>query len=407
MEQNLFTYLRGVVHIQAEGPFLERFINLCFHRGLHVRNIRYLGSDRLHADMDIASFRRVRGPAHNTQTHVRICKRSGLPFLAHRYKRRRLALVGVACFCLILWYTSTHIMGITIYGNSRIPTEQIEAVLAEKNIAVGETVHGIQKDSVRNHLMQALDDLAWVGINLSGSRVYVEIVERIDAEDRVDKSTPCDLVAAKDGVITGLTVRDGQSVVKIGSGVRKGDLLASGMMDNESTGVRTVHAYGEVYARTTYQETADYPLSYQESHPTGEEKNYYTLRVLNQSIPLYLRESTKFEEYSVEENETEYRPPFDFLPSLFVQKKSYRESWSEPKTRTQKEAEALGKEELFQKLEEQIADDVQIEARTVESSLTEQGTVRVTATFTCIENIAVEAPIETDVLPPETTDPPA
>lgn len=44
---------------------------------------------------------------------------------------------------------------------------------------------------------------------------------------------------------------------------------------------------------------------------------------------------------------------------------------------------------------------MQIEERKVESFLTEQGNVRVTATFTCIENIAVEAPMETDILPPE------
>ncbi len=401
MEQNLFTYLRGSLRIQAEGPFLERFINLCFHRGIRVRNIRYLGSDRLHADVDLKSFKGVRNPAFRSQTHVRILQRNGLPFLLHRYKRRRLALVGVACFFVILWYTSTHIMGITIYGNSRIPTEQIEAALAERNIMVGETVRGIQKDPIRNHLMQELDDLAWVGINLSGSRIYVEIVERIDAEKRIDEATPCDLVATKDGVITKLAVREGQSVVKPGSGVRAGDVLASGMVDNETVGFRTVHAYGEVFARTVYQETAEYPLSYREAHPTGKEKNYYTLQVLDKTIPLYFKESSKYTEYEIHEGETEYRPPFDFLPSFFMTKKTYLETWSEPKTRTQKEAEALGKEELFQKLEEQIADDVQIEERKVESFLTEQGNVRVTATFTCIENIAVEAPMETDILPPE------
>ena len=158
----------------------------------------------------------------------------------------------MSSFCLL--YTST------IYGNSRIPTEQIEAALAERNIMVGETVRGIQKDPIRNHLMQELDDRAWVGINLSGSRIYVEIVERIDAEKRIDEAAPCDLVATKDGVITKLAVREGQSVVKPGSGVRAGDVLASGMVDNETVGFRTVNAYGEVFARTVYQETAEYPL---------------------------------------------------------------------------------------------------------------------------------------------------
>lgn len=331
MEQNLFTYLRGSLRIQAEGPFLERFINLCFHRGIRVRNIRYLGSDRLHADVDLKSFKGVRNPAFRSQTHVRILQRNGLPFLLHRYKRRRLALVGVACFFVILWYTSTHIMGITIYGNSRIPTEQIEAALAERNIMVGETVRGIQKDPIRNHLMQELDDLAWVGINLSGSRIYVEIVERIDAEKRIDEATPCDLVATKDGVITKLAVREGQSVVKPGSGVRAGDVLASGMVDNETVGFRTVHAYGEVFARTVYQETAEYPLSYREAHPTGKEKNYYTLQVLDKTIPLYFKESSKYTEYEIHEGETEYRPPFDFLPSFFMTKKRTLKPGQNPK----------------------------------------------------------------------------
>ena len=59
------------------------------------------------------------------------------------------------------------------------------------------------------------DEIAWLGVNVRGSRVYVEITERIDTESVPHLTEEkCNLVASKDGVIEKLEVGQGQTMVK-------------------------------------------------------------------------------------------------------------------------------------------------------------------------------------------------
>ena len=265
----------GYVTIQAEGLFLERFLNICMRRDFNIRNIRRLGAERLIADLSITSFRKIRPVCFRTKTRVKILKRQGLPFFLHRYRKRKFAILGILLALLFLWYTSGHIMGITVFGNEKISTETVLQHLARSGVALGKSARNLDSFHIRNQMMRDLDELAWIGINVSGSRVYVEVVERLTPEPGVDQDTPCHLVAARDGEILSIEARNGQSVVKIGSGVREGDVLVSGIMDNPVTGYRTVHAYGQVYARTTYRTEKEYPLQYTEAMDTGNTKTRY------------------------------------------------------------------------------------------------------------------------------------
>ena len=393
----MFAYLHGYVTIQADGYFLERFLNICTRRELNIWNLQRRGAERLTADMSIASFRRVRPVCRRTRTRVRILARHGVPFLARRYRRRRFALIGLAAVLALLWYASGHIMGITVFGNSRISTDTILEHLARSGIELGESTHGIDSSRIRNRMMTDLDDLAWIGINVSGSRVYVEVVERLEQEPGVAMDQPSSLVAARDGEIQSVEARNGQNMVKPGDGVREGDVLVSGIMDNETQGFRYVHAYGEVYAKTRYSLSREYPLAYAEAADTGEETTRYTLRVLDRAFPLFLRRNPPYAQGTCDRTEKEYRPPVDFLPSLFVEKEVWREQTMEQKTRTPAQARETAVAELDQELSGMLNLDTEVLEREVSDTLTERGTLLVTVTLVCRENIAREVPID----PPE------
>ena len=125
MIERIIRFLKGYVVICVEGHFCERFLNICMRRGIYLGNVRRMGEERICAEISIAAFREIRSIARKTRTHVTIASRCGLPFLLHRYRKRRFALVGIALFFVVLWYLSSHIMGIEIMGNERIPTTDI------------------------------------------------------------------------------------------------------------------------------------------------------------------------------------------------------------------------------------------------------------------------------------------
>lgn len=391
---DLFNILEGYVTIRGDSVFPERFFNICTHRALDIRNIHRCGDRRFTADMGLSSFRKIRPVCRRTQTRIKILSRHGLPFFLHRYRKRRFALVGAVLAVLLLWYTSGHIMGITVFGNNRIDTGTILEHLARSGIAPGKTTSGIDSSLIRNRMMGDLPELAWIGINVSGSRIYVEVVERLETEPGVDKGQPCNLVAAKDGVIASVEARDGQTMVKPGAGVREGDVLVSGIMDNPAQGYRMVHAYGEVYAQTRYTLTREYPLEYEQSRETGESKTRYTLRILDRNLPLFFSKEPPYEHFSREESLREYRLLPDFLPSLFVQKETYRQQTVQRQKRTAAQALEQGTEELERELRESLSGEIAVEGREVSNTLTEKGTLLVTITLICHENIARTAPLE-------------
>ena len=62
-------------------------------------------------------------------------------------------------------------------GNQRIPTEQVLSELRDVGVSFGKRVSGLNADTIRNQMIINNDEIAWLGVNVRGSRVYVEITE--------------------------------------------------------------------------------------------------------------------------------------------------------------------------------------------------------------------------------------
>ncbi len=393
--RNIFHFLSGTLTLCADGPFTERLINICMHRGMPVWDIKRCGNNRITFKTDISSFKQIRIPAKRTKSHIKIIRRHGLPFIIKRYRHRHFTILGIAILVTMLWYVSTHVMGITVFGNTRTETAIILNTLNECGLRLGMKTSLIDNDSIRNKMMSKNDDLAWVGINSSGSRVYIEIVERIEKEVGIDKEgVACNLVATKDGEIERIEVREGQTLTKMGSGVRKGDVLVSGIVDNSAYGFRYVQARGEVYAKTKYSKSRSYPLQYTENIQTGKTKRHHTLSVLNFKLPLYLKKSSPYNVYSFTDYTKEFKLPIDILPSVFIHTEEYKEEISTEKTRTPAQALETGVVELTSELTSELMPNVNIIEKNVSNTLTEQGDLLVTVEFICSENIATPYVIE-------------
>ena len=296
--------------------------------------------------------------------------------------------MGVALFFILLWYMTSHIMGIDVTGNQRITTDEILNQLKGCGIYYGAAVDKIDSKQIKNRMMTKFDDIAWIGINIKGSRAYIEVKERLDTEIRVDADVPCDIVAAKDGIIRLLEVKEGQTLVKTNQFVEQGDLLVSGVVDSNKTGMRYVHSFGEINAETIYKKTKEYPFEYIEKIYTGKEKKRYSLSIMNKKLKLFLKDTQPFENSDKTGEKTEYKTPFSFIPSLFVECESFVEYTPEKRTRSLEEVLALGEAELGAELDQEISTDAKITDK--KTTYTENGKkgVFVTVEYLCLEDIA-------------------
>lgn len=393
----IVNYIRGYLNIKVSGGFTERFINICSHRGLQLWDI-CAEDGAFTAAMRVKDFFRVREIASVTRTKVRIIRRCGLYFTLKRYRHRWPAAAGVLLAVLIVYYTSSHIMGIDITGNSRIPTGQLLSELREVGVYVGGSISGLSADRIRNEMIINNDDIAWLGVNIRGSRVYIEITERIDIDSLPRLSDePCNLVASKDGVIARLEIKQGQTMVKKGDAVREGDVLASGIMDSVYGGFRTVHAYGDVIAQTEYVKTREYPLKYTEKEYSGEPKVRYGLNIMGKRLDIIPRTSDE----SSDEQCEDYTLKFSIFGhdiEVGAVKKTIREYTEVEKQSTVSETVKRGVSELTEEVEKEIPEGAEIVGKSSDHNILSGETVSVTVRYECHENIAKESIIDKSLI---------
>ena len=139
-----------------------------------------------------------------------------------------------------------------------------------------------------------MPELAWIWLDKSGSKVIVEVKERIPKPAIFDKNAFCNLVATKDGVIDSMVVKNGTPMISLGDSVQRGDILVSGLIvSDKGVPPRTVQSEGEIYARVFYEKTQAFSLLAPQRKETGNIENKYTLFLFGFQIDFFSdRDST-------------------------------------------------------------------------------------------------------------------
>ena len=113
-------------------------------------------------------------------------------------------------------------------------------------------------------------DIDWVGIKHIGSRVTVEINEMTSPPEMERKNTPCNIISSHDAQITGVKVYSGMLIPMVGDGVKKGDVLISGVVDTKYGRSFYVHSIGEITGIYTEKMTFSEKYVTEEKVCTGE-----------------------------------------------------------------------------------------------------------------------------------------
>ena len=279
-------FVRGSVKISVSGEQLERFLNLCRARAIHLENIRHTGEKKLTAVLAIADFKKL-APIHS-KTHVRIhiLEKRGLPFFLYRSWRRKCFLTGILLCVLLLFWLSGRIWNIHIDGNVKNSTPQLLEFLDQQGV-----IHGISKKNVNCSEIAALlrknyPDITFVSARVKGSRLLLTIQEEVLEETLQEEQAPCDLIADLDGQIVSMTTRSGIPKMKTGDTCQKGDLLISGIVEilNDSQEiVRTeyVPADADIYVRHQIPYYQKFSLSYQRKIADGKPKTSWYFHIGN------------------------------------------------------------------------------------------------------------------------------
>ncbi len=301
-----FYFLKGYVIIEVTGTESERFVNICLRRGIRLRDI-CRDSGGIRCRIAAADFKRLRPIAHKTRVRVHIAgKRSPILKIKREFKNYAFWISMCAAVALAV-VSSQFIWSVEIVGNIDVSDEVIFAALEQNGIYAGAWSAGLPKSrELKRRLLNDIPELTWVWVHQKGAKFIVEVREADIAAAPVDTSEPCDIVAAKDGLIVKITATSGEVVTPAGNAVVKGDTIISGLEDLRFSPEKPakyvfVHAAGTVLARTFYEKSGEYKLYDESRTPTGRAKSFYSVKLFSKVLNLFANTDTDFEDYDTEE----------------------------------------------------------------------------------------------------------
>lgn len=214
-------YLLGYATISVEGYFIERFINICISKNILLWNMKRKKSSFLFTNIAIKDFKKIRQIAKTTKCHVKIEKKKGLPFLLHRYKKRKIFIGLLIAITLIIFGLSNFVWNIEIIGENNISKEELLNELNQYGLKTGILKTKVNTKEIINNIRLNRDDIAWVGMKIKGTNIIVEVVEADKKPDIVNENEYCNIISDKEGVITKINVQNGTALIKVGDIVTK------------------------------------------------------------------------------------------------------------------------------------------------------------------------------------------
>ena len=346
----LWTFLKGYVAVEVTGTAVERFLNLAANKGAYVWDVTPVpGGIQMHCS--IRGFRMLKSCAKKTKCRLKIARREGFPFIIHRYRRRKILMGGIIFFVLFLYIMSSFVWRIDIEGIERISSEEILDFTGTYGLHIGAFKHFIDHDEISRNLLLNFD-IGWADVHTRGTRTVIIISEAIpgpnQAPDSIPRTMPCDIVAAKDGLITSIVTASGMPKVRQNDVVMAGDLLVSGTLPVQSdhtgqAGTIFVHAYAEVWAKMYTPIRFAIPMSYIYKSYTGLERRQHTLQLLagdNLAVNL-LHGRISFDNYDKIVSHTQPGASGNYPLPFILTTSTFREYIPETRHRTVDEAKAL------------------------------------------------------------------
>ncbi len=401
--QKIINLGRGSLCLSVEGPFPERFLNLCAEHDIAFWQVKRLGKTSLQVNVSWPQRRKVAALAKQAGFTVRREGEQGVPVFWRQLRKRLGLVIGLGLFAAMIGIMSRFVWDIEVVGNVTIPTEKILLHLQELGVGIGTPVGSIVSRDIKESMLLQINELSWLAVNVKGSRATVEVRERDLGEPRVDESVPCHLVARKPGVIVALEARQGQYKVTLGATVNAGDILASGAMESPNGTLRMVHAMGEVYARTWYDIEGCVPLTASGKQYTGRASKTYTLLLGTGASAPTLGGTGGFAAFDKKESRRKLKlPPGVTLPLTMVTEE-YIEYVAQPYTMSLEVAKAA----LMKNLQAQLSQRSE-QAEVLDKNITwrqENGVLYGRLTAECREQIAQEQTFDPLTIPTPTPPP--
>ncbi|MGE5633218.1 MAG: sporulation protein YqfD [Caulobacteraceae bacterium] len=387
----IWNYFRGYAIIIVKGLKIERFINLAVVNNIYIWDIEKVEYTTIKAKIGLGNFTRLREIVRKTDSSVSILSKHGFPFVIRNVKRRKLFYAALLSLFIFVYIMSSFIWMIEIVGTKNIDNTKLVKCLYEEGLREGALKGKLDKRHIENRILIKMPELSWIGIQIKGTKAVIEVVEKGEEPHIISRSDACDIVAAKDGVISKILVLSGDPMVKDGDTVRKGQKLVTGTIARENLETRYIHSMAKVSARTWYEDVEEIPLQQVDYKPTGNTATQYKLQILNKELSG--KKSIKFKDYNEYVEEKNILSFGDYVFPVKLIEYRFEELLPSLKTVTVNEAKQRCEERLNARIKLQIPEEAVILNRQI-NYYVDKKSVKAKIAVEVLEDIGVKQKIK-------------
>lgn len=377
------------------GTYKAKIIG--FDSGLIVNRLRkeckvislYTEGEAIYVSVPFSDERKLAKICSDHGFLLETAEKTGLCYHFLKYKKRYGIAFGIILCLILAIYLSNIALKIRIVGTDDPDiSRKIKEIIAQEGIKPGAYIPSMNFLNVNAKLVGISDDVAWASIGSSGCVVTVNVSLATHKVKSEEGRIPCNIVASRDGQIVDAQVLTGELCVLIGSAVKKGDILVSGIVERLNKRAYYYHSVAKIKA--IYEEKIELEQPLYDSTVT-DGKTYYSkdLCFFDYSIPI-----SGFKKPDGICSVSSVSVPVEFLGielPISIKTTEYTEQLSKLKIYSYEEAEKI----LLKKLdnyENNLIGDSEIVGKNV-SIETADDTVKLTADYTLKGDIGTESPI--------------
>lgn len=391
MRSKLLTFIRGSVAIEVRGEKVEWFLNRLLHQRMYIWDIRRKDLETLVLHIHIRDFFRLRPLLKETGCRVKVIARYGFPFWLVKMEKQKTFVFGLILFVVGLYMLSSIVWDVEVRGTETVSRQTVLETAKEIGIYRFQWKFRLDEpDRLAAEMTRRLQGVSWVGVNIEGTKVTIEIVESTQPE-LPPLVSPRHLVAAKDAVVSQIIAEKGKPVVQPNTRVKKGDVLISGLIGEEGN-TQIIAAEGTVTGWVWYEYELNVPLIHKRKVFTGEtqERRYLLLGQRALKISGFGDPGFKKSESIFEEHKLSWRGMM--LPIGWMHEKVMEVDFVEERLDVEK-ARRLALERARADVLREAGEGAEITDEKILLEKREEKRIRMKILFEVDQNIAVEQPL--------------
>ena len=174
----IYEKLKGRLDVEVCGAYVEGLLNAAALSAIALWDVRCVDDCTVRLRMYETDYPALAALSEKCMCELKPIGLSGGSRDRKLLRRRVWLLVFLLLMGLLLFVSSLFIWEIEVVGNEQLTDGQVLRALSRCGVDSGTCRYSVSTDLVRSQMLRELPELAWMTVNISGSRAVAVVMER-------------------------------------------------------------------------------------------------------------------------------------------------------------------------------------------------------------------------------------